>query len=174
MSDSRNTEALGATRERGAGPPAPTPASHSEIVDTWQPSPTLTALRELLDVGARVAPAVAHRAELSHSELHALELLAREPIGPVDLARGLGVTSAASSGIVDRLATRGHVVREPHPSDRRRTRVVITASGREEVLGYLMPMLAALRELDAGLTGAEREVVARYLEGAVAAMRSLL
>jgi DNA-binding MarR family transcriptional regulator len=86
----------------------------------------------------------------------------------------LGVTSAASSGIVDRLEARGHVVREPDEHDGRRTRVVLTHSGREDVLGHLMPMFVALRELDATLDEDERRVVDRFLEGAAAALRRLL
>jgi len=37
----------------------------------------------------------------SESELHSLRHLLAGPLGPNDLARTLGVTSAASSGIVD-------------------------------------------------------------------------
>jgi DNA-binding MarR family transcriptional regulator len=103
-----------------------------------------------------------------------LELLTKGSAGPVHLARELGVTSAASSGIVDRLVARGHVERRPHASDRRRTEVVITASGREEVLGHLMPMFVALQELDSQLDPRERAAITRYLRGATAAMRRLL
>lgn len=144
------------------------------IIDAWQTTESLEALRELVDVAALVGPAIARRAHLSHSELTALELLIKGTCGPVELARELGVTSAASSGIVDRLVGRGHVVRRPHPSDGRRTEVVITPSGRDEVLGHLMPMFVSLQELDRGMDPQEREIVARYLRGAIAAMRRLL
>jgi len=95
-------------------------------------------------------------------------------VGPAELARHLGVTTAASSGIVDRLVERGHAVRRPHASDRRRTDVDITASGRAEVLGHLAPMFAALHELDSQLTPDETEVVEAYLRGAIVALRRLL
>lgn len=135
---------------------------------------TLTLLRRLLDVSQRANPALARRADLSHSELTALELLTRDPVGPGDLARHLGVTSAAATGIVDRLAARGHVERRPHEQDGRRTQVVLTDSGRAEVLGHLMPMFVALDELDRSLGDAEREVVDRYLTGAIEAIRRIL
>lgn len=156
-------------------PPEPTgPGPHAEYVRRWEQTRTLELLRELLTVGAQVGPSVARRAELSHSELSALELLLERQAGPADLARSLGVTSAASSGIVDRLEARGHVVREPDVQDRRRVRVVLTESGREDVLGHLMPMFLALQELDASLGEQERAVVDRYLEGAIAAVSRLL
>ena len=101
-------------------------------------------------------------------------MLTRQAWGPGELARHLGVTSAAASGIVDRLAARGHVERVPHEADRRRTQVVLTDSGRREVLGHLMPMFAALDELDRGLSDDEREVVDRYLTAATEAIRRVL
>lgn len=135
---------------------------------------TLQTLRELLDVAARVRPAIARRAELSHTELKALEVLFEHAMGPADLARHLGVTTAASSGIVDRLTTRGHVERHPHPSDGRRTQVTVTASGGAELMGHLTPMFAALHDLDAQLDEEQRQVVETYLRGAVDALRRLL
>jgi DNA-binding MarR family transcriptional regulator len=135
---------------------------------------SLQLLRRLLDAAGRVGPAVARRAGMSHHELTALELLARSEHGPSDLARHLGVTSAAASGIVDRLVARGHVERVPHPDDGRRTQVVMTASGRAEVVHNLQPMFVALAELDGTLTARERAVVDRYLAGALAAIERVL
>lgn len=155
------------------------PASHSAEDHAGLPSAalqtsTLLALRELLDVAGRVGPTVARRASLSHTELQTLEVLFETPIGPADLARRLGVSTAASSGIVDRLTARGHVVRVPHESDGRRTDVRITESGAAEIIGHLTPMFTALHELDSGLDDHDREVVEAYLRGAIAALRRLL
>lgn len=144
------------------------------MVPGWVPSPTLDALQELVDVAAQVPHDVARAAGLSTSELHSLRHLMDTPMGPVDLARALGVTSAASSGVVDRLVARGHAVRRPNPDDGRRTQVLITDSGRLEVYARLAPMFAALAALDTELAEHEREVVERYLRGATAAMRTLM
>lgn len=135
---------------------------------------TLQLLRRLLDVAQQSGPAVARKADLSHTELTALDQLSRRTWGPSELARHLGVTSAAASGIVDRLVARGHVERHPHEADKRRTQVVLTDSGRREVLGHLMPMFVALDELDRSLSPEERAVVARYLDGAIAAITRIL
>lgn len=143
-------------------------------ITTSLDTPSLAALRELISVGSQIVPAIARRAELSTSELTALEHLMGQAMGPVDLARALGVTSAAASGIVDRLAARGHAIRQPHASDGRRTHVVITESGRAEVFGYLMPMFTALAALDSTLDDDQRLVVERYLRGATEAMQRLL
>ncbi|MGO4600196.1 MarR family winged helix-turn-helix transcriptional regulator [Terrabacter sp. 2RAF25] len=143
-------------------------------VPQWRTTGTLTALQELVEVSEAVPAVVARKAGLSTTELHSLRHLVRGPLGPVEIGRLLGVTSAASSGVVDRLVSRGHAERRSHPDDGRRTEVVITDSGRTEVLAYMRPMFEALAELDASLDDREREVVERYLLGATAAMRNLM
>jgi DNA-binding MarR family transcriptional regulator len=134
----------------------------------------LEALQELIDVAEALPEVVARRAGMSITELHALRHLSAEPMGPVELARRLRMTSAASSGVVDRLVSHGHAERRAHPDDGRRTVVVVTDSGRAEVIGWLRPMFQSLAALDQSLTDTERAVVERYLTGAVNAMRQLL
>lgn len=143
-------------------------------VAQWHQTETLDALRQLLDTSRRATPALARRAGLSHIEIAVMEHLFAEPLGPSELAQRLGVTTAAMSGIVDRLQARGHVAREPHPTDGRRTAVVATVTGREEMLGYLMPMFLGLAEADSDLTDDERAVVLRYLVAARRAVARLL
>ncbi len=156
----------------GTGHPAA--GTHSGWVASWERSETLDALRSLLVVSRQATPALARRAALSHSEAAVMEQIMEEPAGPTDLAQRLGLTSAAASGIVDRLVARGHAERRPHASDRRRTVVVPTDSGREEVLGHLMPMFLELARLDQELTDDEQVVVRRYLRAAERAVARLL
>lgn len=148
--------------------------SVQDVVPQWRMSGTLDRLQRLLDAGSAAPIEVARRAGLSTSELHALRHLSGRPMGPADLARALGVTTAAASGVVDRLVSHGHAERRPHTVDGRRTEVHLTDSGRVEAVGHLAPMFAALAALDASLTDGEREVVDRYLDGAIAAVRSLM
>ena len=145
-----------------------------QAVPAWRPARTLEVLQELIDVAEALPEVVARRAGMSITELHALRHLSAEPIGPVELARRLRVTSAASSGVVDRLVAHGHAERRAHPDDGRRTVVVVTDSGRAEVIGWLRPMFQSLAALDQSLSDTDREVVERYLTGAVDAMRELL
>lgn len=140
----------------------------------WLQTGSLVALRELLTTGARLNHVVSRRAGLSESELLTLEHLSREQIGPAEVARRLEVSTAAATGIVDRLVARGHVERQPHPSDRRRTELVLTDSGRSESVGHLMPMFVALDRLDREFDVEERAVVERYLRGAVAALEQVV
>lgn len=68
----------------------------------------------------------------------------------------------------------GIAKRVPHPTDGRRTQVVITDTGREEVLGYLVPMFRQLQALDADFSDEERLVVLRYLKAATAVVQGQL
>ncbi|MBI4901501.1 MAG: MarR family transcriptional regulator [Actinobacteria bacterium] len=137
-------------------------------------SDTLQLILELTTVSAQLPHVVARRTGLSESELHSLRRLIAGPLGPNDLARELGVTSAASSGIVDRLESRGHVTRQPHPTDRRRTVVAISDSGRAEVLAQLRPMFEALVAADSRLGDDHRATVDAYLRDIIAAVRAML
>ncbi|WP_244931935.1 MarR family transcriptional regulator [Nocardioides sp. W7] len=131
---------------------------------------TAVLLRTLIEAAARIRHVIARRAGLGETELVTLEHLADNSVGPAELARRLTVSTAASTGIVDRLEARGHVERRPHAHDRRRTEVHLTDSGRAEVVGHLMPMFLALRDLETQFTAEELEVVQRYLRGATAAV----
>ncbi|GGO71305.1 MarR family winged helix-turn-helix transcriptional regulator [Nocardioides deserti] len=130
----------------------------------------LGALRDLVEAGVRMRHTVARAAGLSEHEMVALQHLSRGSVGPAELARLLGVSTAASTGIADRLAARGHVVRRAHAADRRRTELHLTESGRAEVLAHLSPMLVALRALDKEFDDDEKAVIERYLTGATAAL----
>ena len=95
-------------------------------------------------------------------------------MGPGELGRLLGVSSAAASGIIDRLEARGHAQRASHSTDGRRTSVTISPSGRSEVVGFLMPMFRELAVIDAELDETERAVVDRFLAGAIRAVRAVI
>jgi DNA-binding MarR family transcriptional regulator len=158
------------------GPPWPEGAKPTASAGApgFRMSPSLVALQELVSLAETVPAAMAKKAGLSTSELHSLRHLMRGPMGPVELAKALGVTSAASSGVVDRLVGHGHAERRAHPGDGRRTEVVITDSGRAEVIARLQPMFAGLAEVDNELDDDQRDLVERYLRGAAAAMRALV
>ena len=149
-------------------------SNREDVPAQLQQSSTLTALRTLTRLSEQAAPAIARRASLTHNELRALENLMDQPMGPGELGRILGVSSAAASGIIDRLEARGHAQRASHESDGRRTSVTISPSGRTEIVGYLMPMFRELAILDAGLSDEDRVVVDRFLEGAIRALRTVV
>ncbi len=143
-------------------------------VESWEPSDPLSALQELLTLSVRVRHAVADRLHLYPGDLDAIQHLIAEPLGPVELSRRLGLTSAAATVAVDRLQARGHVVREGDPTDGRRTRVVVTQSGKADVFGELVPMFQALASAADDLSADERAVVTGFLTRAIGALQTRL
>jgi DNA-binding MarR family transcriptional regulator len=134
---------------------------------------TVATLQDLAAATFRVRRAISRRAGLSEVEMGTLEQLVEAPSSPSELARYFNVSTAASTGIVDRLEQRGHVERQSHPTDRRRTEVHLTDSGRAELDAQIQPLVDALTTLDAELSDADRVVVERFLREAIKAFDRL-
>jgi len=106
------------------------------------------------------------------SELMALAHLASdEHLGPSELAHRLRITTGATTALLDRLAARGHVVRERHPSDRRKVVLRLTPHAHEEALLRLHPMATEIAEVAERLSPEERRTVGRFLEDLGAILR---
>lgn len=145
----------------------------SRFVPGWRPTTSLGALEDLMDAMGTAPVAAAQRVDLTVTELHALRHLSRRPLTIGELARLLRLSSAGASGIIERLSERGLVARERHPSDGRKSRIVITELGHEVGIGALVPLFTTLSLLDSTLSDEERQLVTRFLHGATAAFRSL-
>lgn len=108
---------------------------------------------------------LSERMGLSAAELLALAHLSLAgSLGPTELVHRLHMTTGAMTALLDRLADRGFVVREPHPSDRRRVVVTLTKDGRTDLLGKVHGMAGQVVELAGRLSGQERETVGRFLD----------
>lgn len=155
--------------------PQPTPAPPGAPVG----DALSEALREVLTLTQLARAALAERLGMPLTNVEAVEhvVMARaadEPIGPVELSRRLGVTSAAGTQSVNRLVSEGHLVRHPHPNDRRRQILDATDSGLGHVMGELAPLLTLLHEAGQALDEAERAAAKHYLDNVATAYRSYL
>ena len=80
-------------------------------------------LQDFLRLSDQFARRLGSELNVNATDYRAMEHLLRAgPLAPGELARRLGITSAAVTTSVDRLVSRGHVTREPDPADRRRIR----------------------------------------------------
>lgn len=128
-------------------------------------------MRAVARAQQRLNVAIARRMGLAPNDVWALEhLFAAGPLGPVELARRLGITSASATVLVDRLEAAGYVERRPHPGDRRRLVVAPTVAAGPDATAALAPFLAELDAAGADLTPAEQAAVARYLDTVAAAL----
>ena len=105
---------------------------------------------------------------MGETDLLALRYLLRaeaagDRMGPKDLSRLLGITTASTTSLIDRLVTSGHVRREPHPTDRRSLVIVPTAATDSEVRATLGEMHRRMLAVAEELTAEESHVVVAFL-----------
>jgi DNA-binding MarR family transcriptional regulator len=134
-----------------------------------QPEELTAAVRRLDMALTRWHAEVADRLGVDEAELLTLARLAMdESQGPADLARSLHMTSGAMTAVLDRLAGHGHLVREPHPTDRRRVTLHLTESAHAASRTHVLRMAETVTELGRRLSLSERDTVKQFLEELIA------
>jgi DNA-binding MarR family transcriptional regulator len=130
-------------------------------------------LQDFLRLSDQFARRLGSELNVNATDYRAMEHLLRAgPLAPGELARRLGITSAAVTTSVDRLVNRGHVTREPDPADRRRIRVVPAQASSEQASAVVSPMVHAVDAELEGFTTAEQDVITEYLRRVIDAMRT--
>jgi DNA-binding MarR family transcriptional regulator len=106
-------------------------------------------LRSLILAGEHYRQAVSEAIGLGTTESQALSYLAvHGDSGQSVLARDLGLTSSASTALVDRLERQGVCERVRHPNDRRRLIVRLTERGQAVVNESHQWLSATLMQID--------------------------
>jgi DNA-binding MarR family transcriptional regulator len=123
-----------------------------------------------LDIAmSRLMVAFSRAVGISVPEMLALEHLdADGSLGPSDLARRLQMTTGAVTALVDRLEKSGHVLRERHPSDRRRVMVKRLPKADEDLTEEVSPMALEIFELAQSFSDDERQVIGRFMDEFIA------
>ncbi|MBC7403717.1 MAG: winged helix-turn-helix transcriptional regulator, partial [Microbacteriaceae bacterium] len=93
---------------------------------------------------------------------------------PTDLARHLGISTAAATVMVDRLTAVGHVHREPHAHDRRKVVVVPTPASVQAAFETLAPMFSGVAQLTAQLSESDHAVVTHFLAEVIEVFREAI
>jgi DNA-binding MarR family transcriptional regulator len=81
-----------------------------------------------------------------------------------DIANHLGISSASTTKLLDRLEVAGHIVRTRHPTDRRALAVVVNPETRTAAETTVGREHARRFRVAASLSPEEREVVTRFLQ----------
>ncbi len=107
---------------------------------------------------------------MGETDLLALRYLIRanssgRSVGPKELAAYLGISSASTTALLDRLEKSGHVERQPSPFDRRALIILPTVATDEEVRSTLGQMHSRMMEVAARLSPEESRVVVSFLDG---------
>jgi DNA-binding MarR family transcriptional regulator len=130
-------------------------------------------LRDIRELSAAFEAHLGSELTVNPTDLTAMEhLIQNGPLTPTELARRLGLTTAAATTVIDRLTAVGHVSRIPNPADRRGVLVVPAPASVARAMGELMPMIMGIDGVIAEFTEDERAVITSYLERVVATYRS--
>lgn len=135
---------------------------------TASPDDVVLAVRRAVVHLSNQGSRFARRHGLNLTDIRALIVLldlrrAGAPATPGALAAGIGLASASTTQVVDRLEGRGLVRRRPDPGDRRRVLLDVTDSAVSSGIEAFGPLLAAVRGLAEDRTAPEREVILRFL-----------
>lgn len=123
-------------------------------------------LRDILDVQEEFRAELGARLTVNPTDLAAMELLiAQGPMSPSALASRLGLTTAATTTVVDRLVALDHVRREPNPTDRRGIRVIPNPRSIDTAASVIAPMIVAVDGVLDRFDADDQRAITAYLEG---------
>lgn len=113
--------------------------------------------------------------KMGDTDLAAIRFLLRaqkrdEPVSAKELAEYLGITTASTSVLVNRLVASGHLERHPHPTDRRGVLITTTGSSDVEVRATLDGMHARMILIAESLDPAQAEAIAGFLDAMAGAL----
>lgn len=129
----------------------------------------MSALAELRAAEQRISEASQRYMALGQTDMKALHFLvvARNTdtvTTPGAIAQHLDISTASTTKLLDRLEAGGHIVRSPHPSDRRALAITITEESHEAAVETVGRKQAKRFYAAARLTASERDVVIRFLK----------
>ncbi len=91
-------------------------------------------------------------------------LLYKRVASPSELARYTGLTSGATTAMLDRLEKGGFIERRPNPDDRRGTLVGFAKAGAEKVAAWFAPVGKAQDAFISSYSDKELELIAGFFE----------
>lgn len=135
----------------------------------------MAAVGRLNDVERRLADQAQQYMRLNATDMRAIHFLVvaahrDEAVTPGALARHLGIASASTTKLLDRLEAGGHITRTAHPTDRRSQAVRVTPRTMEAATTTVGRVQSRRYGAAADLTPDERETVIRFLDATAAAL----
>ena len=128
----------------------------------------IRALLAVRDYGVNLTHfrnAMSEWAGLNATDMECLRLLSQKGTAtPTELARHTGLTSGATTAMLDRLEKAGLIERRPNPDDRRGTLIAAQESSSEKMAGWFESARRAQDELMSTYSESELEIIADVFE----------
>ena len=126
------------------------------------------ALMAVRDYGVNLTQfrnAMSEWAGLNVTDMECLRLLFQKGVAsPSELARHTGLTSGATTAMLDRLEKAGLIERRPNPDDRRGTLITPAKSSAEKAASWFESARKAQAELISSYSDSELEIIADAFE----------
>ena len=128
----------------------------------------IRALLAVRDYGVNLTHfrnAMSEWAGLNATDMECLRLLSQKGTAtPTELARHTGLTSGATTAMLDRLEKAGLIERRPNPDDRRGTLIAPEQSSSEKMAGWFESARKAQDALMSTYSESELEIIADVFE----------
>jgi DNA-binding MarR family transcriptional regulator len=138
------------------------------MTDSTKTDLTNRALNAVRDYGVQLTlfrNAMSEWVGINATDMECLRLLFLRGIStPSELARHTGLTSGATTAMLDRLEKAGFIERRPNPEDRRGTLIVPAKSGAEKAASWFESARKAQNELISSYPEKELEIIADVFE----------
>ena len=132
-------------------------------------------LHEIVHLSRAFERQVGAALEVNATDLSAMEHLIQEgSLTPGELSRRLGISTAATTLVVDRLVALGHAQRNPHSSDRRKVVVVPAQESVARAFQQLSPVIGGVAAVTQELSDDERKVIEAFLARVVDVYQSAM
>jgi DNA-binding MarR family transcriptional regulator len=165
------------SHRRTDGPAAGGGLVDSRLVSYWYASSpederstsVMEALRSYRAAEVAMRRRTQQSMDMGENELLVLRYLTRarargQDVTPAELSRYLGITSASTTALLDRLEKSGHISRGRHPSDRRSIIISVTARSDAEIRQTLGGMHERMMAVVRRMKERDRDVVIAFLD----------
>lgn len=137
--------------------------------DQRQVTEVMNALVRLRDAEQKLSEDSQRYMKLGKSDMQALHFLivsrhSDTIVTPSVIAAHLGISTASTTKLLDRLEDGGHIVRSPHPTDRRALAISITDETLQAAMQTVGRAQANRFNAAARLSAEERDTVIRFLD----------
>ena len=142
---------------------------HYSTAEIHQIDELMAALAQLRAVEQQLSDASQRYMRLGQTDMKALHfLIVSKNTGTIAtagaLAAHLEISTASTTKLLDRLETHGHIVRSPHPKDRRALAISITDKTHATAVETIGRQQAKRFNAAARLTSQQRDVVTNFLK----------
>ena len=145
------------------------PASYWYVEDDARSTSVMEAMRSYRAAEVAMRRRTQQAMDMGENELLVLRFLARarlrgESVTPIALSRYLGITSASTTALLDRLEKSGHLTRSPNPDDRRSVLVTSSEKSDAEIRHTLSAMHDRMMGIVRGMSEDDRATVIGFLD----------